>query len=199
MVVGIFATVDWRGIRFCDYIFHYVHRDSCEDAGMNSNALDIKSAVVYHAVMGLRHVLVSVEPSFQSHDVWSMTSSRRQHEWEIKRSMGDLRHELDKFKHNNGGLVKAAELDWRRDSVPNYFTFVVLKEMEEKALIWINNNLPFAGMSVFDKDLAPTGSVRSVKSPQLIHSKKASLKQCSKVARWMAVSLADLMDFRAAH
>jgi hypothetical protein len=155
---------------------------------VNKNALPLKAAVVKYAVFSLRHVLVAVEPSFQAHDVWSMSASRYQYEWEIKQSMEDLYREMRKYKHQNGGLpAMGGENKWRAEYFPNYFSFVVPKKMEASALRWIERKLPFAGLATCDPYMI------LVRRPRRIHKGRAPLKRCSMVARWMARSLADTM------
>jgi hypothetical protein len=159
---------------------------------MNSNALALKSAVVRHAVYDLKHVLVTVEPCFQSHDVWSMSKARRQYEWEIKQSIADLRREASKYKHKNGGLIGHALVDWQRENLPNYFNFVVPKDISEKAGTWIAEHMPFAGLIAFDGVF-----ITVLRKAQLLHASRAPVRRCARVARWMAVTVADLMRYRA--
>lgn len=152
---------------------------------MNSNALHIKGAVARFAVFDLKHVLVAIEPSFSSHDVWTMSAARRQYEWEVKQSIADLRREAKKWKHRSGHILRPQFADgW-----PNKFYIVVPKALGTKADKWITANLPYAGLA-----LVEGATVTVVRDAALLHKGKADLKRCSRVARWMAVTVADLME-----
>ena len=151
---------------------------------MNSNALPIKAAVVRHVVYHMRHVLVAIEPSFQAHDVWSMSSARREYEWEIKQHMSDLRREKNKPKHRFG---------FDPFTGPNHFYIVVPECIEVDAKKWLAKHMPFAGFAV----LRAHGLFEIVTPAPLLHKRRADLKRCSKVARWTSVTLADLMQSKA--
>lgn len=163
---------------------------------MNSNALPIKAAVVRFAVEHLRHVLVSVEPSMQAHDVWSMAASRRSYEWEIKQSMSDLYREKEKPKHRCGYLIGAME--W--NTSVNYFYIVIPELLAGKATAWIERELPYAGIAVVKTPFGavPYTYVEIQKKAPLLHKKRVLPRDLAKCARWMAVTLSDLMSFRAA-
>lgn len=163
---------------------------------MNANALPIKSAVARFAVFQLKHVLVAIEPSFSSHDVWSMSKARRQYEWEVKQSMDDLRREAHKWKHERGEMAAGGNtLAAAYHHFPNYFYIVVPKAIADKADAWVSENLPYAGFAVADP-LAGQMEVNVVRQAQLLHKRRADLKRCSRVARWMAVSVVDLLEER---
>jgi hypothetical protein len=165
---------------------------------MNNNALPIKAAVVRFAVEHLRHVLVSVEPSMQAHDVWSMAASRRSYEWEIKQSISDLYREKQKPKHR---FRLAADTGWGFGAhATNYFYIVIPEPLAEKATTWINRELPYAGIAIF-KTTETGVSVPYVeisKRAQLLHKNRVAPKDLAMCARWMAVTLADLMASKSA-
>jgi hypothetical protein len=155
---------------------------------VNSNAIPLKAAVVSHAVYKMRHVLVAVEPSFQAHDVWTMSAARREYEWEIKQHMGDLRREKDKPKHR----FLLTPSPW--EGYPNYFYIVVPESIEVDAKKWLAKYMPYAGFAVSRTHLQ---ILEIMQKAPLLHSHRASLKRCSIVAHWMSVTLADLMKSRA--
>jgi len=158
---------------------------------MNSNALPIKSAVVTHAILKLRHIMVTVEPSFQAHDVWTMSMARKEYEWEIKQSMSDLRREIQKPKH------KIPRDYWF--GAPNHFYVVVPESIEVPARKYVEEKIPYAGFAVVRTrglDIKYT-ELDIVKRAPSLHSRKADLLRCARVSRWMAVTLEDLMRSHA--
>jgi len=158
---------------------------------VNNNALPIKAAVARYAVFQLKHIMVAIEPDFQSHDVWNLTKGRWQYEWEIKQSMSDLRREAEKWKHKSGQLVKPS-FGHQYGHWPNRFFIVVPLKIAVKAQGWLFANLPYAGLLSVDKNNALTQLLPA----QLLHRERANLHRCAKVARWMASSVADLLEDR---
>lgn len=167
---------------------------------MNRNALDIKQAIVHHVVQRLNHVLVAVEPSMQAHDVWSMSKARYQYEWEVKRSLADLRREKEKYKHRDGGMEEHAKVDsFYSRTMPNFFTIVVPEVLASDAIAYIEKTpeLHYSGLAVL-KDGRKGPFLETVRKPSRIHKERAPLKRCSQVARWMSVTLCDLMGMTGA-
>ena len=158
---------------------------------MNNNALPIKAAVVRFAVEKLRHILVSVEPSMQAHDVWSMAASRRSYEWEIKQSISDLYREKQKPKHRFGRMTDSSY----GAHATNYFYIVIPDVLAEKATVWIEREIPYAGIARFkiSEGSVPYSYVEIQKRAQLLHKNRVPPRDLARCARWMAVTLSDLM------
>ncbi len=155
----------------------------------------MKAAVVSLAVERLRHVLVSVEPSMQAHDVWSMSAARMAYEWEIKQSMSDLYREKQKPKHRCGYLVNGLEYN---QSV-NYFYIVVPESFAAAATKWVERELPYAGIGVFKQVGNPRYCFIEIQKRAVrLHKHRVFPRQLATCARWMAVTLCDLMKSKAA-
>jgi len=107
-------------------------------------------------------------------------------EYEIKLSINDLKNELKKPKHSIYNSLS-------RKFKPTYFYIVIPKHLVEKAIIWVTENIPHAGVISYEPATYKGYKIRThmlvKKRAKKLNSKKLTEKQTKSLIKRIVSSM----------